>query len=64
MATLLGINYETYRSYEYGRRATPLEVIQKAEAALQADRQWMTDFKKQLGQELDARYPMGIDPHG
>ena len=61
MAALLGINYETYRSYEYGRRATPSEVIEKAEAALKADRQWMTDFKKQLGADLDKKYPMGID---
>lgn len=57
MAVLLGLNYETYRSYYYGRRATPPDVLELAEELLAADRAWMTDYKRGLDLELDARYP-------
>lgn len=56
MAAVLGLKVPSYRSYLYGHRPVPEDVITAARAAQQSDRQFMT----RLVAGVAARYPLGI----
>ena len=60
MALAMGLSYHTYRSYEYGRRAIPTPVIEKAEQVVEANRKFLSDYLNRLNADLDRQYPNGI----
>lgn len=60
MASMLGLPYNTYRSYEYGHRPVPTDVITKAQQIERQQRDWFVGWKRRMEAAIARQYPNGI----
>lgn len=60
MAQSLGLPYNTYRSYEYGHRPVPPDVLDRAIDLQKADRAFFRRLKKEINQKIEQDFPFGI----
>lgn len=60
MANRLGLDYHTYRSYEYAHRTVPPRVMAAARALPAAERAAMAQIKREIEESIASLYPQGI----
>jgi hypothetical protein len=60
MANRLGLDYHTYRSYEYAHRTVPARVMVAARALPATERAAMAQIKQEIEESIARLYPHGI----